>query len=152
MDEQTKAAMEQTGKTIAFNFGNTLKVKKGTKKDFKIGLRNNFANPNGNTVCYQLSLKCLQAMDESNTICAGAPIVGGSGVTSANKWFTRMITKTEMPNNEFGAYESTIQVTSAQPDTYIMEAELQYPEDLGNCQSGAQLKSAGTERFNIEVS
>lgn len=161
LDEQTKTAMERTGEIVSFNFGETLELKKGTRKDIKVGIKNSYSNsdPNKKNVCHRFVVKCIQAFDPTN-MCPVPAIVGGMddlGETAqgTNAWFIRLLGETDLPNNEFVALPATVQIATAKPDTYIMEAEL-FVSDMGgeksDCSNKGTFLSTATKRFTIEMS
>jgi len=159
----TDVFVEQLGKVVTFTLGTDWKVKKGTAQDFKVYIKNNFANTDSSrkAVCHALRIKCLQAMSTGNeckTGVTGTVLVGGytsvGSTPLGDIWFTKLVSKkVDVPNNEYVSYPGAIQITTANADTYSMEAELLVSSRHDDCEhtGDTEFESAGTERFTIEV-
>lgn len=167
LSQQEKEFVEQLGKVVTFTLGTDWKVKKGTAKEFKVYLKNNFQNSAGTAVCHALRVKCLQAMGKDNTCPdqqgATPVIIGGytelmsadTAAVSSAKWFPIIVSKkVDIPNSEYVSFPGTIQITTGAADTYTMEAELLVSTQKKDCVNtgDTDFESAGTERFTIEVS
>lgn len=164
LEEQERRSIEQLGKIISFTFGPKLNVKKGERKDFRVYLKSNVGNTDGDTVCHVFRIKCLQAMSEGNVCEQGKPegtpvIVGGFDETlpgedvlpSEKKWFPRMVTKKlDIPNHAYVRSEATVQ-TNVNPDIYSMEAELLVEKNAKSCRDASEFVTAGTELFTIDL-
>ncbi len=143
--------IEESGELVVMSKGTEIEVKRGEKFEFHIGARNNAAK----TRCFRISIECVKPFNTENNACPSDPVVGGYGVV-AEKWFPRILAEMEVPGNEIVVSPVTLQVATAQPDTYLMN--LKVNQGTLDCEEGADCCGATSEwntqtkRFHIVLS
>ncbi|MBI4141827.1 hypothetical protein HY484_02810 [Candidatus Woesearchaeota archaeon] len=155
---QLVKSMQESGETFAFNVADDLRVKRDTPFNFYIGVRNTAPSEK----CYRLSIRCLRPFtpDGQGGKCSGTPplnFVGGvdvygTPVNSADNWFPTMLGEFSVRSNEMQIHPAVLQITGAQIDTYLMEAQL-FEGDFQNGQCAnfplSQEEHKLTKRFHI---
>ncbi len=154
--EQLRTNLEESGELFVFSIGSEIEIKKGEPQKFYMGVRNTARNNQEPfTVCYRISIKCIQPFNEENSCTAVEPrnaLVGGKdidGNTPVEAWFTTMLSELDIPNDEIEITPATLQIARANPDTYLMEAKVYKANEDVNCEVAGSFAEFQTKRFHI---
>ncbi|MEM4240473.1 MAG: hypothetical protein QXM31_02810 [Candidatus Woesearchaeota archaeon] len=150
--------IEESGELVVMSKGAELEVKRGEKFEFHIGTRNTASK----TRCFRIGIVCNKPFgDHDCTPYGNDRLVGGldeagSPPAPDEKWFPRLLGEFEVPGNDIGVFPATLQIASADPDTYLMY--LNVYQGLVDCEPGIDCCSATdswntqTKRFHIILS
>lgn len=157
--DELRSSMEESGESFTMSSGTELEVKRGERFNFYIGIRNTAGSPK----CYKLSIKCLQPFGGGS--CTQSTTkevnVGGedliSKVTGDNNWFPKLLSQFTVNGNDVAVNPVTLQVSKAQPDTYLMEAQAfasnEFTSPTQTCSSAQFVATEPeiTKRFHVTL-
>ena len=134
--KQTLRTSLKPGEKIAFDFGDELKIKSGDKKDIYMGLKNDHANSQDDSICFKVALKCVQAFNQARDNCKDS-LVGGLGDSSETSlnWFgsANLLGNWRIKNNEFDVQGPISLQTNVPSDVYLIKAEVYKDTANANC-------------------
>lgn len=124
--DQLKEDMVESGELVSFSEGAELKLKRGEKKEFYIGIRNS----GGVAQCYRLAMICKRPFDPNGVCTDEVPtdaLVGGKTLIEdlpVQTWFPKMLSEFTIRGGDVEVSPVTLQIATANPDTYRMELEV----------------------------
>lgn len=137
--------IRESGDLLVFNRAE-LQASIGKKDVFYIGIKNTASNPNPekDSICYRVGVKCISSLNPENQCTPLAPtnaVVGGVIFTQGTeerpnpdyRWF-QLFEQADIKNNDVGVFPITVQIAKANPDTYSMELNVYKGSD--DCGAG----------------
>lgn len=128
--DQLISKIRDSGDLLVFNRAQ-LEVTLGKEQEFFIGVKAGQNQNQRDKLCYRMGVRCIDALTPGNAcgplVAPGQPAtVGGityPGAQTPNSdvtWF-KMFSEVDIPNNQVEVFPVSVQISAAQPDTYIME-------------------------------
>lgn len=145
--------MEDSGESFIFSVGDELEVKRGEPLKFYIGVRNTILTEK----CYRISMTCLKSFTpvaqggKCGSLETDLPVGGidQDGTPPPENWFPKFLSEFTVHGNEVAINPVTLQIASAQLDTYLMEAKVHDGAfNQGQCDF-SQPTTPLTKRFHI---
>ena len=137
--KQTLRTQLKSGEKVAFDFGSELKIKSGDKKDIYMGVKNDYPNPSGDSVCFRVALTCVKAFNTDrpeckNTLVGGVDLTGNKATT---KWFgaENLLESWSIKNNEFDAQGPLSLQPTVPSDIYSIRADVYKDQANADCTS-----------------
>ncbi|MBI4141828.1 hypothetical protein HY484_02815 [Candidatus Woesearchaeota archaeon] len=147
--------MEESGESFIFSVGDELEVSRGEPLKFYIGVRNTILSEK----CYRIAMKCLKPFtpvgqggrcgSSETDLLVGGIEQDGTPVQQNDNWFTKLLSEFTVPGNEVAVNPVTLQITSAQLDTYLMEANVYDGALSGGQCDFTQSTTPISKRFHI---
>ncbi|MBI4145615.1 hypothetical protein HY493_05430 [Candidatus Woesearchaeota archaeon] len=158
--DQLITKIRESGDLLVFNRAE-LEVATGKKDTFYIGVKNTESNPDGDTVCYQIGVKCIRSLKSDNSCTpdiqgdAGNNIVVGGKVDGQGAdqvtWF-QVFDTVDIKNLDVGVYPVTVQIAKGKPDTYAMEIIVAKDSQNGDCSRGGVFTRYQSKQFFVVLS
>lgn len=160
---QMEEEMKSSGDLISFSFAGEADI--GKPVESYLGIRNNEQNPNGDSVCFRVQMKCIRPFNPDNFCFNGQNdvVVGGYDmdtdqyVRGEQNWFRTLLGETDVRNFEAAVFPMEWLVRGAKPDSYSMELNVFKSPTNDNCaDTGAWDIGEGydlyaTRRFTMTV-
>jgi len=131
--DQLISKIRDSGDLLVFNRAQ-LDVKLGQKQDFFIGVKaGQNQDPDQSKLCYRMGVRCIDALRPNNFCDPNSqsllPVTVGGQTLDFGQWSTpnpdltwfQLFDEVDIPNNQIEVFPITVQISAAQPDTYIME-------------------------------
>jgi len=163
--QQMQDDMRSSGELLAFSFSGEVDV--GKPQDAYVGIRNTAQNRGtGDSVCFAIQMKCIQAFNPENSCFAGENNVavggydmdGGDFVRTLEpnrNWFKTFLGTTDIPNFDATVLPVEWLVRGVQPDLYQMELSVyKSPIDEDCGATGYDWTNAelyASKRFTVEI-
>jgi hypothetical protein len=127
--EQLKEQVRTGGELLVFSVPEQASI--GKPVNTFIGVRNTAANPEGDTVCFRVEIKCRKPFTPGESCVSdvqGPVAVGGydpdnawEPVTGKNNWFKSILGEFDLTDYEGDVYDAVMLVKGIKPDSYQME-------------------------------
>ncbi len=127
--EQIKEQVRTGGELLVFSVPEQASI--GKPVNTFIGVRNTAANPEGENICFRVSIVCKKPFTPGATCVPdvqGQVVVGGydpdsawEPVTGKNNWFKSILGEFDLKNYEGDVYDAVMLVKGIKPDSYQME-------------------------------
>ena len=163
--EDLKKDLQEGRELLATSFGRSLTINQGEPKTIAFAIKNSFRNPNGDSVCYLVGVKCIKPFDPNgfcdqqlgrNNLYVGGidleDISGSSFVPQDISWVSRIEQggRVDVLNNDVQVGEITFQVPAVR-DSYTMQLDVWKETNNNDCENAIDFASWQTYRYTTEV-